>query len=212
MNFLGHTHVALAGGRDDPEYLLGAALPDLAPMAGVRVARADLDGALGEGVHCHLQADAAFHAHAEFRAGSGALRRDLAERGIGSGPARAVGHAGWELLLDGTLVGSPAEDAFRRAIAVGDRAAAAMAPQDRPRWASFLARARTAAGLHYDDPRWVADRLHGMLTRRPRLRLPAAQVATVAEVLAGHVDAVRAVAEAVLSDTVRGTGRTSSNL
>lgn len=208
MNFLGHTHVALAGGRDEPEYLLGAALPDLAPMAGVRLARAGLEGALGEGVRCHVQADAAFHAQADFRAGSSALRRALAERGVSSGPARAVGHAGWELLLDGTLVGSPVEAAFHRAMAVGDRAAAAMAPQDRPRWASFLARARTATGLHYDDPRWVADRLHGMLARRPRLRLPDEQVATVAAVLAGHVDAVRAVADAVLDDTVRGTGRT----
>ncbi len=203
MNFLGHTHVALAGGHDDPVYLLGAALPDLAPMAGVRVVRASLDGALGAGVRCHLSADAAFHAHPEFRAGSRALRGAVADRGVGSGPSRAVGHAGWELLLDGTLVGTEAEAAFHRAVAVGEHASAALTPDDRVRWSAFLARARTSAGLRYDDPRWVAERLHAMLTRRPRLRLPAHQVTPVAEALAGQVDAVTAVAPAVLDDTAR---------
>ena len=48
MNFLGHTHVALAGGREDGGFLLGAVLPDLAPMVGVRVDRAALAGPLAE--------------------------------------------------------------------------------------------------------------------------------------------------------------------
>jgi hypothetical protein len=203
VNLLGHTYVALAGGRDDPEYLLGAVLPDLAPMAGVRVARAELRGAVGEGVRCHLRADAVFHAHRDFRAGSKALRQALADRGIASGPARAVGHAGWELLLDGTLVGTDIEDAFRGAMAVGQRAASAMAPEDRARWAVFLDRARSSAGLRYDDVRWVADRLHAMLARRPRLRLPDEHVATVADVLGGHAGAVRSAAAVVLGDTAR---------
>jgi hypothetical protein len=203
VNILGHTFVALAVGGDEPEYLLGAVLPDLAPMAGVKVARGACGGVLREGVRCHVRADEAFHAHPDFRAGSGALRRALAERGVASGPARAVGHAGWELLLDGTLVGTPVEDAFRRAMAVGDRAATAMGPDDRARWAAFLARGGTSPGLGYDDPRWVADRLHAMLARRPRLRLPDDQVATVADVLGGHVDAVRRAASAVLDDTAR---------
>jgi len=202
VNFLGHTYVALASGRDDADYLLGAVLPDLAPMAGVRVARGGLGGALGDGVRCHLRADDAFHAHAAFRAGSGALRRDVAGRGVASGPARAVGHAGWELLLDGTLVGTEVERAFERAMAAGERAARAMSVEDGERWATFLGRARTSPGLRYDDPGWVAERLHAMLARRPRLRLPAEQVATVAEALRGHVGAVVAQAPAVLRDTV----------
>ncbi len=200
MNFLGHTHVALAE-ADDPEFLLGAVLPDLAPMAGIRMRRAGIGGRLGDGVACHLRADAAFHAHPEFRRGSGALRRDLTARGLGSGPARAVGHAGWELLLDGTLVGTGTEEAFHRALAAGERAGGALDPGDRDRWAAFLARGRGAGGLRYDDPRWVAERLHAMLGRRPRLALPDGQVGTVADVLAAHVAAVRAVAGAVLADT-----------
>jgi hypothetical protein len=206
MNFLGHTHVAVAGGRDDPGYLLGAVLPDLAPMAGVRLDRHRATGPVAEGVACHLRADAAFHAHPAFRAGSRAIRLALADRGVASGPARAVGHAGWELLLDGTLVGSGTEDAFRSALAVGDDAAAVVAAGDRARWQAFLSRGRTWPGLRYDDPAWVADRLHAMLGRRPRLALPGGQVAVVAAVLAEHGPAVRAAAAGVLADTAVAAG------
>lgn len=203
MNVLGHTHVALAGGRDDPEYLLGAVLPDLGAMAGIRVSGAAFTGALAEGIRSHHRADAEFHAHADFLAGSGALRRALVERGVALGPARAVGHAGWELLLDGTLLGTEVEDALGRALAVGERAAPGLAHTARGRWAAFLDRARRAGGPRYDDPAWVADRLHVMLRGRPRLRLPAGQVATVAHVLAAHTGDVAACAARVLDDTTR---------
>ncbi len=203
MNFLGHTHVALAGGDDDPGFVLGAVLPDLAPMAGIRLAARQLEGPLGDGVRCHLRADAAFHADPRFVTGSRALRRALAARGVESGPARAVGHAGWELLLDGTLVATEAEEAFRGALAQGERALPALADGDRKRWAAFLARRRSSSGLHYDDPAWVADRLYAMLARRPRLALPAGQVPLVADVLAAQAPAVREVAAAVLDDTAR---------
>jgi hypothetical protein len=200
VNFLGHAQVALAAG-EDTDFVLGAVLPDLAPMAGIRLRRAGIGGRLGEGIACHVRADAAFHALVEFRQGSGALRRDLAARGLGTGPARAVGHAGWELLLDGTLVGGEAEDAFHRALAAGDRVGAALDPADRARWEAFLARGRGGGHLRYDDPAWVADRLHAMLGRRPRLALAAADVPTVADVLAVHVPAVAAVAGAVVAAT-----------
>ena len=203
MNFLGHTHVALAGGDDDPGFVLGAVLPDLAPMAGIRLAARQLEGPLGDGVRCHLRADAAFHADPRFVTGSRALRRALAARGVESGPARAVGHAGWELLLDGTLVASEAEEAFRGALAQGERALPALADGDRGRWAAFLARRRSSSGLHYDDPAWVAGRLYAMLARRPRLALPAGQVPLVADVLAAHAPAVREMAAPVLDDTAR---------
>lgn len=205
MNFLGHVHVALATGHDDPAHLLGAALPDLAPMAGVRLARAGMDGALAAGVRCHIDADAAFHAHAAFRSGSGALRRTVAARGVGSGPSRAVGHAGWELLLDGTLVGTDVEAAFRGALDAGEQVEPLLAPEDRPRWARFLARVRTSPGLRYDDPQWVAARLHGMLAHRPRLRLPDHQVAVVAAALEAARGGVTDVAAAVLDDTAGAT-------
>jgi hypothetical protein len=209
VNLLGHTHVALAGGRDDAGWLLGAVLPDLAPMAGVRVRRAHLEGALGEGVRCHLRADEVFHAHPLFRESSAALRRDLSARDVPRGAARAVAHAGWEMLLDGTLVGSESEAAFHRAMAdVGRRAVDAIVttPDDAARWLAFVDRAggvgdRSGVRLRYDDPAWVADRLHAMLARRPRLALPAGDVAAVADVLAAHADTVGETAATVLADT-----------
>src|SRR5690606_20932226 len=167
VNVLGHTRVALGRGLDRPAEVLGAVLPDLAPAAGVRLVRDRLDGPLAAGVRCHLDADAAFHAHPRFRAGTRALRADLTARGIPRGPARAVAHAGWELLLDGTLVGGDAERAFRDAVGRAADAADALDPADRPRWAAFVARARVAGPLAYDDPRWVAVRLGTVLARRP---------------------------------------------
>ena len=203
MNVLGHARVALDLGLDGPAEVLGAVLPDLAPAAGVRLVRDRLDGSLAAGVRCHLRADAAFHVHPAFRAGTRALRADLAARGLPRGPARAVAHAGWELLLDGTLVGDEAERAFRAAVGRAAVAAGALAPEDRPRWAAFVARARGSGPLAYDDPRWVAERLRAMLARRPRLRLPAEHVDAVATVLAAHRDRVAAAAAAVIDDVVR---------
>jgi hypothetical protein len=203
VNILGHTHVALAGGRDDSGYLLGAVLPDLAPMARVKVVRTALPRAVADGVDCHVRTDEAFHAHPTFAAGSRAIREELDARGVASGPARAVGHAGWELLLDGALVGTATEGAFRRAMAAGGDATAAMTAADASRWVAFVDRSRSAPTLAFGDPRWVAERLFGMLARRPRLRLPEEQVPTVAEVLGGQAEAVRALAPDVLADTIR---------
>jgi hypothetical protein len=201
VNVLGHTFVARAAGSADPEFLLGAVLPDLAPMAGIRLARGGIGGTLGDGVRCHVRTDEAFHGLPAVRAGMGELRADLTRRGLASGPARAVGHAGWELMLDGTLLAVPAADDFRRALGAGEAALAALDPADRPRWTAFLDRARRAPRPRYDDTRWVADRLHAMLARRPRLSLPLWQVPSVAAALARQVDAVRAAAPAVLTDT-----------
>lgn len=175
MNFLGHVHAALAERRDDPAFLLGAVLPDL---PGLDVG--DRTGAVGEGLACHHRVDAAFHADPAFRTGSAALRSDLLAAGLATGPSRAVGHAGWELLLDGTLVGSPAEDGFRAALAHAGRT-------DPPR------------RLRFDEPAWVADRLFALLDRRPRLRFAPADVGTVAAVLDRHAASVRAVAPDLLA-------------
>lgn len=204
MNYLGHVAVALATGRDDPHFVLGAALPDLASMAGVRLDRARASGALADGVACHLAADTAFHDHPAFRAGASALRRDLGQAGLPTGPRRAIGHAGWELLLDGTLTGSVVEAAYRAALAEGGVASAAVVPRDRPRWVGLLASGPPPA-LRYDDPVWVAERLVTMLARRPRLALPPGRVPAVAAVLERHLDRVGAVAVGVIADVAATT-------
>lgn len=206
MNFLGHTHVALATG-DDPLFVLGAVLPDLASMARVRVDRARSGGPLHEGIRCHIDTDAAFHAHPLFRQGSAAIRADLAPLDLPVGASRAIGHIGWELLLDGTLVGSRAESAFHYALVEGDRALVAIVEGDRDRWSAFLDRwkALTDARLRYDEPVWVAERLHLMLRSRPRLAFAESALPAVAAVLERHAGEVAGVAAEVLDAMVATT-------
>ncbi|MGH9192818.1 MAG: hypothetical protein ACRDZ0_10165 [Acidimicrobiales bacterium] len=204
MNVLGHASVALAWGGDDPAFVLGAVLPDLASMVGVRVDRSRLGGLVGDGMRCHIDADAIFHDHPEFRAGSAALRRDLAERGLDRGPVRAIGHAGWELLLDGTLVGSSAEAAYWRALDVGELALDAIAEPGHSRWLGFLGYRRRSGVLRYDDPPWVAERLHDLLARRPRLRFSREALPAVAHVLGAHAGQVAGVAPQVLATITAG--------
>ena len=198
MNVLGHASVALAWGGDDAAFVLGAVLPDLASMVHVRIDRSLLGGRVGDGMRCHVDADATFHDHPDFRAGSAALRRDLAGHGLDRGPVRAIGHAGWELLLDGTLVGSPAEAAYWRALDVGELALGAVAEPDRGRWLGLLTHRRRHPPLRYDDPRWVAERLHDLLARRPRLRFAREELPAVANVLGAHAAEVAAVGPEVL--------------
>jgi hypothetical protein len=204
MNVLGHASVALAWRGDDPAFGLGAVLPDLASMVHVRIDRSLLGGPVGDGMRCHVDADALFHDHPDFRAGSAALRRDLASHGLDRGPVRAIGHAGWELLLDGTLVGSPAEAAYWRALDVGELALNAIAEPDRGRWLGFLSYRRRRPQLRYDDPAWVAERLHHLLARRPRLRFPREELPAVANVLGAHAAEVAAVGAGVLTAVTDG--------
>jgi hypothetical protein len=208
VNFLGHTHVALAV-DDDPVYVLGAVLPDLASMARVRIDRVRTGDRLHEGIRCHIDADAAFHAHPLFRQGSAAIRTDVGALDLPAGAARAIGHIGWELLLDGTLVGSRTESAFHYALVDGDRALPAVVAGDQAGWRAFLGRWQGLADprLRYDEPVWVAERLHLMLRSRPRLAFPEHAVPGVAEVLERHAGAVADVAGDVLAAMVSALDR-----
>lgn len=199
MNYLGHVAVAMAGGDRRPGFLLGAALPDLATMVGVRVDRAALPTPVADGVTCHLAADTAFHDHAAFRAGAAALRRDLAAAGLATGPRRAIGHAGWELLLDGTLVGGEVEAAYREAMAEAATVTAAVATDGRRRW-SEVVEGLPPPALRYDEPAWVTTRLVRMLARRPRLAVDVGLSPVITEVLARHQAAVADVAADVVGD------------
>ena len=205
MNLLGHAFVALAGGgsggddEPDPDFVLGALLPDLASMARVRVDRAQLAPSIERGVVCHLRTDTVFHTLPAFVEGSGQIRRAVLERGLSRGAARAVGHVGWELLLDGTLVGSDAEAAFHDAL---DRADSATAGVDRPeRWTRLLGFRPQLKQLRYDDPAWVAERLERIFHDRPFLRFEPSQLPAVTDVLTSHVGAVVAAADDVLAAT-----------
>jgi hypothetical protein len=174
--------------------VLGAVLPDLASMAGVRVDRPRITGPLAAGIRFHHVADAAFHGEGAFVAGTIALRRDLDAAGVRPASARAIAHVGWELLLDGTLAGTDAEARFWRAMALAPGAADGLTEGTRERWLPFVRRWQPRFALRYDDPGWVADRVHDMLQRRPRLAFDAGGVVTVAAVLAAHQPSVRAAA------------------
>lgn len=199
MNVLGHTHAAAARRPGDLRFVLGAVLPDLASMAGVRLDDRARRGTLGEGIRCHYAVDRAFHAAEAFRLGVAALRADLLAAGLATGPARAVAHAGWELLLDGTLVGTATEETYRAALVHGPEAGAAVRPDHRERWLTVTRQWGAPPPLRYDDAGWVAERLHGMLERRPRLRFAATEVGSVAAVLDRHADRVRSAAPGVLA-------------
>jgi hypothetical protein len=194
MNFVGHHEVATRAGLDAGGRL-GAMLPDFATMLGVRLRRDVLTDSVADGVRLHHATDAVFHDHPPVRAGMQALGASLQAEGVGRGPSRAVGHIGYEMLLDSTL-GPP--DLRATLDASGTRADVAHALADHADWA--IMRRRLAAGVaRYDDPEWVADRLFHILARRPRLAFPPAQRNVVAVALARAIPDVRAIAPAIFT-------------
>jgi hypothetical protein len=201
VNLLAHTWVARTCGLGAPPEVLGAVLPDLATMAGIRLDRRALGGPIAAGVRCHHLTDAAFHRAPAFVAGSRALTRDLMAVDVPRGAARAVGHVGWELLLDGPLLRTPTEAAFHEAMGLAGEVTAVLRPDDRPAWAALIAHRRRPPALRYDDPEWVADRCVGILAGSPRLRLPPEDAPQVAAVLAIHAEAVTAAGDEVLAQT-----------
>lgn len=173
MNFYAHAVVAEAR-RTDADFVLGSMLPDLAAMAGLRVAGAD-STELRQGIRLHHESDERFHACAVFGALTRDGARDLQALGLRRGPARGAAHVGIELLLDGWLVGErPPTDAYRSAI---DRAAVCSdtvqwrTPPTKE-WRRLCARITTAEATDgYKDPAEVARRTARALARRPRLAL-----------------------------------------
>lgn len=207
MNLLGHVRVALHV-SDDERYVLGAILPDLESLVGER-----LDGArelpdVVAGIAVHKATDAVFHADRRFIDGSIALTRALLARGVGRGPSRGVGHAGWELLLDGLLVDDAAvTTAFAGAVdALAELATREDGLTDRLAW--FAERQRTQPiWAAYADPAAVADRLHRQLSARPRLAFPADQLPEVADELAKARAGIRVDGPALIDDVTRAVTR-----
>ncbi len=189
MNILAHIRVATYR-SDDPSFWLGSALPDLQREAGVRIGDASSwSAAVQAGIACHHAADAVFHDLPVFRSQSLALTRSLLDAGVPRGAARGVGHAGWELLFDGALLGDTGLlDAYTRAMAV-DVTGQGFG------WQRALAlRAERGAPSSYGDPGSVAELLHRVLSRR---RLLAFDRSHLTEVTACLVDAQPGVAAAV---------------
>jgi hypothetical protein len=174
VNFFGHAAAACVV-DDDPAFLLGAMAPDLLPLCGA-VADAETSPRVVAGQAHHASVDAIFHCNPAFTSLQAWASRSLIALGVPRGGARGAAHVGIELFLDGELARrGRARDAYARSLDGADTVGVPFVWRDdrsRARWAALIARLRTGAVPDaYRDPDFVADRLIGALSHRPRLAL-----------------------------------------
>jgi acyl carrier protein phosphodiesterase len=170
LNFFGHVAVASWMGASSA-MALGAMLPDLAAMAGAKLAR--VEGDVRRGIELHHRTDAAFHALEAFAVLCGETTRALRARGVERGPARAAAHVGVELCLDGTLLDDErAASLYLRALA-DRRAATSVVWQGEETSVLGLLDRLAGRGLPagYRDPVILTRAVSRALSRRPRLAL-----------------------------------------
>jgi acyl carrier protein phosphodiesterase len=200
MNFVAHSHVALRISGASWEEAFGAVLPDLVSMAGTRIDRSRLGCDVQDGIALHHRTDKAFHGLEAFQTGSRRIREALRAAGLPTGPVRAIGHAGFELLLDGCLLSHRGvREEFAQVLARAPDVAEAVSPTDADRWRELLRSMREESWwLGYEDPKLVAHALQRRLQRRPLLRFSEAAVPMVTEVLTAARHALEAVAEDIV--------------
>lgn len=175
MNFVGHiaTGLRAGGDGDDPAFLVGTALPDFASMSRTRLGSAE--GRLGGGIALHHATDHAFHAEEWFLDLERALRERFRDDGLPDGTARACAHVGPELLLDGALLGDPSiasgvTTVYERIAAPSNEVVDLVPSPERERWRAHLVGVATRLDpFTYSNPAIVAERLHAITSRRPRL-------------------------------------------
>jgi len=203
VNFVAHVSVALSvvGGGDDTGLAFGAALPDLASMAGLRIEPSALSAHVRDGVSIHHRTDSAFHSLVDFTSGVRLIREQLSAGGLGVGPSRAIGHAGWELLLDGCLLDRPGtEEGFIQVLARAPDVALSVSPADPDRWRRLVAGMRSDRWwLGYRDSEVIAHRLQRRLRDRRRLSFDEERIPFVAAVLARMRPSVDFVADDVMN-------------
>jgi len=210
MNFIGHIKVALdqaAGGPVQTEVLVGAALPDVAAIGRHRLVNRAANAGVNAGIALHHRTDDAFHRHPWFRANSQAVTGELAAAGLPRGAARACGHVGVELLLDGFLLDTDGQladvaDEAMRSVTTPDFGIDHMvAAERRADWRHHLERtASWPVPTDYREPAAVAERLRRILDRRPRLRFDQELTDRVAAILTRHQDALEREAEQLLAE------------
>ncbi len=192
-------------------------LPDLASMAGLRIASIG-HAALGEGRRFHYATDAAFHRAERFQSLCSAATRRLSEAGLRRGPARAIGHVGIELLLDGWLAeerGVPG--LYGEALALTASLSPAIVFRSEADAAPLLElceRIATAplAPDAWCEPERLAARLVRILARRPLLALQASELPAVRAWAATARSEVSSAAPPLLAELRRGLVRTRWSL
>jgi hypothetical protein len=208
VNFFGHAWLA-AETRPEAAFVFGAMLPDLAAMAGLRVvgvAHANTDA----GRRFHYATDVAFHRAAGFASLCLTATRALSEAGLRRGPARAIGHVGVELLLDGWLAteqGVPA--LYGEALALGPALAPSIAFRLEAGVAPLLELCERVAETPHSlaawcEPKRLTERLVRILARRPLLALEARELPAVRAWAAGARHQVERAAPALLTEVREG--------
>jgi hypothetical protein len=181
MNFFGHAAVAYEVSGVDPEFTLGAMLPDFSAMLRARIASVP-HAQVNEGVKFHHAVDEAFHDSEPFRLHSGQAFAELEELGVSRGPARALAHVGVELLFDRVL-GHNARYRESYLESLGSALSWAGSPtaSERVAWQSaedgqrfeqlLQALMNHGVDIHVCTLSEIAARLVRILARRPRLAL-----------------------------------------
>lgn len=182
MNFFGHAVVAAVVDADE-RHLLGSMLPDFEAMLGVPLV-AVRDPHLRRGIDLHHRTDDAFHRNPMFVEIGALALSALTGAGVRRGTARAVGHIGTEMFLDGWLAREQAHvDAYLAALGLelGER----LDWEDAGRaFTTLRSRLRSwGAPRDYAEPGFVLARLTDALRRRPALAVLDAESVRVAEFL-----------------------------
>jgi hypothetical protein len=203
VNFFGHATVACMQ-SDAPRFVFGSMLPDLTSMAFIRIENV-LDPEVARGIALHHETDRVFHGTAPFRALCESALQVLEQNGVSRASARAVGHVGSELLLDGVLSDDArVRAAYARAldVAIDERLESSMTwkgDADAERLRTLLRRLIGAPLPEaYRDPEFVCERLIAILARRPRLALSPRDHAPVRAWLNDAAQRVNADAAAII--------------
>jgi hypothetical protein len=176
LNFVGHALVATWQSAE-PRFVLGSMLPDFAGMVGARLSSQAQDASsLGRGITLHHRTDELFHGADEFLDLMQDAMARLTALGVARGPARAIGHIGVEMLIDGELLArEPAlAEAYESTLArSGPLDPAVFREQDGHESYRVLHHRLSAHGAPYDyrNVDAVTRRLYRMLAHRPRLAL-----------------------------------------
>ena len=206
MNYVGHAHLAI---RIDPspDHVLGSMLPDFAAMCGSRLAHIEHTG-VSTGVALHHATDLVFHGLEVFKDFCAEGAEDLMESGLSKASAVAVAHIGFELMLDGYVVGLDGGD-LARAYAEGLDAAASTrlgagiawrAPGAAAAFESLRAFLRDRGfPTVFRDAGFIASRLEHILARRPRFALEPEQSRVVDRWVRGAQENVLAAAPKLLA-------------
>lgn len=176
-------------------------------MGKFRLTGRALDESIRAGVDLHHRTDDVFHSHLWFRTNSQQISDELERAGLPRGAAKACGHVGVELLLDGQLLEEHPglRDATVATLSGVDEPGLGLTPlvdpDRRPDWTRHLESISTwNLPGDYRRPDAVAERLRRILARRPRLAFTAEHLELVSQTLGEHQATMEAGSADLIDD------------